>query len=312
MSYVTYGIAEFDSAVPDAVMDEISGLLDAIERKAYPTIYKELRRFTEPIFPRAAFLLLCQALEKYLSLEAIEAILDRSPPLPEFLYAGSISRVLLCRMGLVEHSAYADRADVLSLFLERGAGPNRADGFELSPLEAALEGECPACVELLMRQPELDTSWTPRLLTDWVERWRCNPVTDSCLQAMAPRFTWVQLSCQTAPVPEAMTADVLAISEDWPLLECFCRERPVSRKEGFNALRVISERVPRLFSGSAPDGDVYAACARALAALFECCPGLLEGYEARWRMLHCFLALGEFSKGAQAALRPWAESLGSQ
>lgn len=284
----------------DLPENNFSLLLDAISEKSYPLIYARLRRYDYTFSPEAAFRLLDKALESGLSLKAFQAILERCPPMPEVLSTGPVPDMISGSCSLTDKAAYLDRADVLALLLERGAGPNRQPDCGFSPLEAALDGLCLECVKLLVEQPELDTAWTPRLLCEWAKADHGRPLLDFCLQTMAPRFTgWEALSFQPLPIPEPMTAWMFAMAGNWPLLERFCRERgtipPDDGRQALNAIRPLEVQ----------ERD-HQACAAALDALLKRCPGLLRGQTACRTLLRCFL---RFGGEARELLRPWTESL---
>lgn len=303
--------------ISDEIKTELSALVDAMEKKDYPLICGELGRFTAPFTHEAAFHLLDNALLRDLKTEVFEAILDNSPPLPEIACSTCAGLMIMCisregksdrtiagDFGLLEIAAGKDRADLLSLFLERGAGPNRPGRSVCynSPLEAAVMGGALNCLELLMRQPGLDTAWTDELLTLWARREWAHSELKECFRIMAPRFTgWVQLSGYPLPIPEPMKPWIIADMVNWPLLECFCRERgPISPEDGRAAIRTLADEIVNRQSES------EAACA-ALTALLENCPDLLREEEACQALVRCFFA---FSFGnARERLRPWVNSL---
>lgn len=284
----------------DLPENNFSLLLDAICEKSYPLIYAQLRRYDYTFSPEAAFRLLDKALESSLSLRAFQAILERCPPVPEVLSSGFAPDMILGSCCLLDKAACLDRADVLALLLERGADPNRQPGCDSSPLEAAVAGQSLKCVELLMERPELDTAWTPQLLCEWANADRGLTLLDFCLQAMAPRFTgWEAASLQPLPIPELMTARLIAEAGNWPLLERFCRERgtlsPADGRQALNAIQPLEVQ----------EQD-HRACAAALDALLKRCPSLLRGQTACRTLLRCFL---RFDGEARELLRPWTESL---
>ncbi len=295
--------------------DSLSPLRDAMSQKSYPSIYKELRRCSGPFSPGDAYDLLGDALENGLTLRVFEAVLDKSPPLPEILSYDNTKNLLnliLDPPGLICKAAYQDRGDVLSMFIERGASPNGTDG-KCSPLESALMGQALSSVEVLIQQPELDISWTPQLLFEWARTGADPDLRDFCIQTIAPRFTgWDPLSFQPLPIPEPMTAQIIAKARSWPLLERFCRERaPVSPEDVRAAIRIISLQALGPNLGDEPVSlmpeDTQAVCAEALAALLESCPALPRRETDCRALLRCFLNLGET---ARERLRPWTDKLG--
>lgn len=130
---------------PDDISDKLFSLREAILSKSYPRLYKELRRFPGMLSPEAALPLLKWSLEQGLTRRAFESILEHSPPVPEILSDANQRKIRFGLLVLIEDAALHDRADVLSLFLERGASPNKSLRSIYSPLEAAL-------VESLLRQ----------------------------------------------------------------------------------------------------------------------------------------------------------------
>ncbi len=312
--------------ISDNLSEDISVLLTAISQKNYPLIYKELRRFTRTFSPGDANTLLRAALAGELRLKAFRAILDNSPPVKELFSPDFIpDKKNNIPFGLLEMASGEGRADVLSLLIERGAGPNRTDSSPYSPLEAALRGYAAKSVEILVRQTELDTTWTEYLLREWALPGPLTPRRRACCRAMAPRFLGRKLrSRQPLPIPEPMTAMIIAEAENWPMLERFCRERaPISLKEGRKSLKIISRNkpprelslcfdsshVPGAAGRNKPGSKAQTECAAALAALLDSCPGLLKRESECRELLRCFLW---FAEEAQACLRPWAESLGSR
>lgn len=284
----------------DLPENNFSLLLDAISERSYPLIYARLRRYDYTFSPEAAFQLLDKALESRLTLKAFQAILERCPPAPEVLSSGPAPDMILRSCSLTDKAAYLDRADVLELLLEWGAGPNQQPDCDYSPLEAALAGQSLECVKLLVERPELDTAWTPQLLCEWAHADHGLTLLDFCLQTMAPRFTgWEAASLQPLPIPEPMTARLIVEAGNWPLLERFCRERgTIPPDDGRQALNAIQPLEVQEWNEQ--------ACAAALNALLERCPGLLRGQMACRTLLRCFL---RFDGEARELLRPWAESL---
>ncbi len=259
----------------------------AISRQNYSRIYKQLSLCTQPFPPETAALLLGSALEKGLSRKVFEAILQKSPPVPKVLSAfANISRG---PMGLAARAAYRGRADVLSLLLERGAGPNRTCGA-FSPLEAALLGQSLESVKLLLRQPELDTGWTVPLLREWARPRRPRSGLEACIRAMAPRFTgWYPLSGQPLPFPEPMTSEIIAKAHNWPLLERFCREQaPLPLEEAREAVGALCHAA--IYRNRDEDRSGYAA---ALDALLESCPDLMRRETDCQALLRCFFLSDE-------------------
>lgn len=291
---------------PDDILDKVFSLHEAISSKSYPRLYKELRRFPGVLSPETALSLLEYSLDCGLTRRAFEAILEHSRPAPEILFEDNQRKFRFGIHGLLEYAASRDRSDILSLFLERGASPNRISGpgFIDSPLETALANNSPKSVEVLMRHPGLDTAWTERLLFLWAKPRGPRSRLDACIRAMAPRFTgWDPLSGQPLPIPEPMTAEIITRHQNWPLLKRFCRERgSVSLEDGRDALEVFKWNHIAL----ATLEEQQYACADALAGLLETCSGLLQREEECRELLGCFL---KFDGEAQDRLRPWAESL---
>lgn len=295
--FTGFPVQIIDDDLPE---NNFSALMNAISNKSYSLIYRLLHKFDYTFSPRAAFLLLNEALENGLTLKVFQAVLERCPPVPEILPAGVSSDPFLSSCGPVEKAAGADRADVLALLLERGASPNQMPNRDGSPLEAALTSQSLKCVELLMAQPELDTSWTPMLLFDWARAGHGGTLLDFCLQAMAPRFIgWEPATLESLPIPEPMTAPLIAGVGNWNLLERFCRERgSVPLDDGRQVLDDVH------FS-SVEEGEEK-ACAAALNALLERCPGLLRRQRDCRVLLRCFL---RFGGEAREFLRPWVKRL---
>lgn len=274
-------------------------LLEAISQKrSYRLIYKLLDKYDQIFSLEAACSLLRCALNSELTLRAFKAILKRCPPVSELLTVRQSCDFPLFVCGLLEQTAYMDRADVLALLLEEGASPNRRPGFDHSPLECALMNQSQKSVELLMRQPDLDLTWTPALLELWARRG--SPLQDFCLQAMAPRFLgWDPASLQPPPIPEAMRAEYPAQAGNWPLVERFCRERGrLDAEEGGAALRWFAR-----MDTAVPEEE---AAVSALNALLESCPELLRRREARRTLARFFLSVDEKTR---EVLRPWMERI---
>lgn len=308
------------------ITKDIADLLGSIKQKSYSLIHEELSRRAEPFSRESAFRLLVEALRHDLRLETFEAILQKSPPVPEILAPDNVEGYTFFKhsrqhtgqlnsLGLVEGAAYMDRDDVLSMLLERGAGPNRTLRIKCQPLDAALLGESRKCLELLTQHPELEISWSRTLLLMWAlpETIPAGPVEvlsearRLCLRSVVPKFAGWPPPVQPPPIPEEMRAEIIAEARNWPLLERFCRERgSVSADDAKKAVRTfewVYNDLPRL--SQAEQGAIAAA----MSALFEGCPELLRNERFCRVLLRWYLGSGETGR---ELLRPWVESLGGR
>lgn len=269
--------------------ENFSRLETAISACNYPVINRELRNCSFRFSPEASFRLIRWALIGKLTLRCIQAILERCAPVPEILAAGTLSRGYAGETyGLMEKAAMLGRADVLELFLDRGAGPNRLEGLSISPLGAALGTGELECVELLVKRPDLDTAWTEELLGLWSALDGGNAAYEFCRQAMVPRFLdpdWFPLN--PIPIPEGMTIGLPAARGNWEMVIRICRERGdrISLPEAREALgRVDFRRTAR---------DWRAQLGEAVDALLTACPELLRREKACRTVLRGWLLLDQ-------------------
>ncbi len=299
------------SSISDNFREELSVLIPIIFQEDNSHINEDLRRFAGTISPRAAFYLLSSALRHDLPLKTFETILEHSPPVPE-LFSDDNPAIVIFRnsIALIANAAIENRADALALLLERGASPNRVS-FCLSPLEEALRYGSLESLEILLRHPGLDTTWTDQLRLEWAAAECAEPRQQQCLRAMAPRFTGREAPPdRPLPIPEAMTAHIIAIAENWSLLERFCRERgrvsPEDGQRAFGQMTYIAAIAGHLEEEEKVE-DRSARAAAALAVFLESCPELLGPVENCRTLLRCFLESGE---AAQKHLRPCMERIG--
>lgn len=278
----------------------ITDVLDAITSRRYPAFYAALRKYQHLFSPEGAFLLIQQALEYELTIHAFLSILKRCPPVEEFLFSGRADTPFLGIHGLVELAAYLNRTDVLALLLERGGNVNRFPAFSLSPLEAALEGTALGSVELLVQQPELDTAWTPRLLSFWSCQDPEPPKLEFCIQAVAPRFFPETYSLHAPlPIPDEPEMTALAIeNENWPLARRLLHERPPRSQKEIRSILTAFQSLNQ--QTDQPN------CVSTLIALLEVRPGLLRRRDACQVLLRYWLL---FSPPCLSPLQPWVERI---
>lgn len=274
----------------------ITDVLNAISSRRYPAFYAALRKYQHLFSPEGAFLLIQQALEYELTIHAFLSILKRCPPVEEFLFSSQADTPFLGIHGLVELAAYLNRTDVLALLLERGGNVNRFPAFSLSPLEAALEGTALGSVELLVQQPELDTAWTPRLLSFWSCQDPEPPKLEFCIQAVAPRFFPETYSLHAPlPIPDAPEMTALAIrNENWPLARRLLHERPPRSQKEIRSILTAFQSLNQ--QTDQPN------CVSTLTALLEVRPGLLRRRDACQVLLRYWLL---FSPPCLSPLQPW-------
>lgn len=278
----------------------ITDVLDAITSRRYPAFYAALRKYQHLFSPEGAFLLIQQALEYELTIHAFLSILKRCPPVEEFLFSSQADTCFLGIHGLVELAAYLNRTDVLALLLERGGNVNRFPAFSLSPLEAALEGTALGSVELLVQQPELDTAWTPRLLSFWSCQDPEPPKLEFCIQAVAPRFFPETYSLHAPlPIPDAPEMTALAIrNENWLLARRLLHERPPRSQKEIRSILTAFQSLNQ--QTDQPN------CVSTLIALLEVRPGLLRRRDACQVLLRYWLL---FSPPCLSPLQPWVERI---
>lgn len=278
----------------------ITDVLDAITSRRYPAFYAALRKYQHLFSPEGAFLLIQQALEYELTIHAFLSILKRCPPVEEFLFSSQADTPFLGIHGLVELAAYLNRTDVLALLLERGGNVNRFPAFSLSPLEAALEGTALGSVELLVQQPELDTAWTPRLLSFWSCQDPEPPKLEFCIQAVAPRFFPETYSLHAPlPIPDAPEMTALAIrNENWLLARRLLHERPPRSQKEIRSILTAFQSLNQ--QTDQPN------CVSTLIALLEVRPGLLRRRDACQVLLRYWLL---FSPPCLSPLQPWVERI---
>lgn len=278
----------------------ITDVLNAISSRRYPAFYAALRKYQHLFSPEGAFLLIQQALEYELTIHAFLSILKRCPPVEEFLFSSQADTPFLGIHGLVELAAYLNRTDVLALLLERGGNVNRFPAFSLSPLEAALEGTALGSVELLVQQPELDTAWTPRLLSFWSCQDPEPPKLEFCIQAVAPRFFPETYSLHAPlPIPDAPEMTALAIrNENWPLARRLLHERPPRSQKEIRSILTAFQSLNQ--QTDQPN------CVSTLIALLEVRPGLLRRRDACQVLLRYWLL---FSPPCLSPLQPWVERI---
>lgn len=274
----------------------ITDVLDTITSRRYPAFYAALRKYQHLFSPEGAFLLIQQALEYELTIHAFLSILKRCPPVEEFLFSSQADTPFLGIHGLVELAAYLNRTDVLALLLERGGNVNRFPAFSLSPLEAALEGTALGSVELLVQQPELDTAWTPRLLSFWSCQDPEPPKLEFCIQAVAPRFFPETYSLHAPlPIPDAPEMTALAIrNENWLLARRLLHERPPRSQKEIRSILTAFQSLNQ--QTDQPN------CVSTLTALLEVRPGLLRRRDACQVLLRYWLL---FSPPCLSPLQPW-------
>lgn len=314
-----------DFDLPEQRNTEIERLLAAIRERTYPSFYTLLKRRKGRFGPQEAFELCITAVRGRLTLRAFTALLGCCPPLEEFLHAGSAGceiiggrNMVSGEHGLTECAAAWDRADILKLLLRRGGNLNRDSGFELSPLEAAIEGRALHSVELLVQEPELDTALTPRLLASWSHMETGEDLLDFCLQAAAPRLTGaVPGPAAPIPVPRQLTVVNAASAGNWELAARICRERgslpPEEARGLLDRLEMYRICPPEDsmsgFFGMEDPELMERKCtgqARALDALLARCPELLRGQQA----CRTVAALILYHYGTTAEiLAPWAEKI---
>ena len=278
----------------------ITDVLDAITSRRYPAFYAALRKYQHLFSPEGAFLLIQQALEYELTIHAFLSILKRCPPVEEFLFSSQADTPFLGIHGLVELAAYLNRTDVLALLLERGGNVNRFPAFSLSPLEAALEGTALGSVELLVQQPELDTAWTPRLLSFWSCQDPEPPKLEFCIQAVAPRFFPEAYSLHAPlPIPDAPEMTALVIkNENWLLARRLLHERPPRSQKEIRSILTAFQSLNQ--QTDQPN------CVSTLIALLEVRPGLLRRRDACQVLLRYWLL---FSPPCLSPLQPWVERI---
>lgn len=277
----------------------INEVFQAMEQKSYPTLYAALRKYQYTFSPQGAFHLIYQALEHELNQKAILTILERCPPLEEFLFADEANIPFLDRCGLVETAAYLDRADILTLLLERGGNVNRYAGFSVSPVEAALEGPAFHCLSILAQREDLDITWTPRLYSLW-SRDPDPPLLNLCLQTLVPRFFPGERSpMEPLPIPEGPGLLPPAIqNQNWPLaLRAVRGCSPLPHKEGRTALDAFPSQVPM---------EEQPECVEVLCALLEGCPSLIRNKGTCQLLLRYWLT---FPPDACQPLGPWVERI---
>lgn len=278
----------------------ITDVLNAITSRRYPAFYAALRKYQHLFSPEGAFLLIQQALEYELTIHAFLSILKRCPPVEEFLFSSQADTCFLGIHGLVELAAYLNRTDVLALLLERGGNVNRFPAFSLSPLEAALEGTALGSVELLVQQPELDTAWTPRLLSFWSCQDPEPPKLEFCIQAVAPRFFPETYSLHAPlPIPDEPEMTALAIrNENWLLARRLLHERPPRSQKEIRSILTAFQSLNQ--QTDQPN------CVSTLIALLEVRPGLLRRRDACQVLLRYWLL---FSPPCLSPLQPWVERI---
>ena len=232
----------------------------------------------------------------------LDALLDKCPPLADFLNASRIDFPIpdfWGYLGLVELASYLGRTKLLDVLLHRGGNVNvrpTAHTLPMSPLEAAAWGGSLGCVERLLAEPTLDLSFSVNLQRLWA-RLGLEEGQRRCLQRIAPQVTGMEFPDQgPVPIPETFFPIAAIDQANEELFLRLCRERgKLTPTEAEPALGMLWTQASLLDRRDPPD---------MLLALLELFPEALERQEGR-----ALLALNAVRFPQEARLEPWLKRL---
>jgi len=277
---------------------EVQQLISTIRTRGYAKIYALLNKRTAPFDPEAAFWLCYYALD--CSINVLTRLLPLCPPPDSFIHKHTISTMFeLPNPGLLGFAAYHDRSEAVSLFLQAGASPNAAHSDQVSPLEMAMEGHSFLTLDLLLKQPGLDKTITPRLLDIWarLDESAEDPSLLWCCQRLAQEtFAPDYDIFDPTPLPPQLTIRHAAYYHNWPLFRRLCRERPLTTDQAVEGLQNLISASPSL-EEAAP----------LLFELLEACPELVRRRMPRY--LLAALALSDSPLIDRAAVQHWLDRL---
>lgn len=194
-------------------------------------------------------------------------------------------------------AAYYGEVDKLHQRFAEGASPNASHPNVISPLEAAIRGGHPECVEIILAHPVFDPDPTDSDLAAFALNGTDNAVS-ACCELAAP----IVLGCEfkatdNAPLPESIALPHIISAGNWILLLRYAEHRGISEKER----RVIANEVSWY---TLEAHSVYGI--QILGRLLTACPELLKHRVVQ--QCFCALALSNHSGIAQE-LRPFVHLL---
>ena len=261
-----------------------------------------LERRKTPFARAEAFPLCAEVILNDFSVHVLNALLNVCPPLQELLDAGRVD----CHipefwdpLGLTELAAYLGREELLDLLLRRGGNANARPEprlFPVSPLEAAAWGGNPGCVERLLREPELDLSFTVHLQRLWAKP-ELTEDQRQCLRRIAPLVADTAFPDRgPVPIPAAFCPMIAVEMDNGALFLRICRERGrLSRADGSAALNTLWAEAALVKRQDPPD---------MLLALLEVFPEALAHRECRALLM---LSAADFPEDSR--LEPWLNRL---
>lgn len=194
-------------------------------------------------------------------------------------------------------AAYYGDTETLEQRFKEGASPNAAHSNVISPLEAAILGGHPECVQTILDHPAFDPTPTQSDLAAFARNGTDSAVS-ACCELAAPAVLGYQFKAtDNAPLPNGITLSHIICAGNWILLIRHIEHNPVDSKDcrriadgmGWQALE-ISPRYGILI----------------LERLLTSCSALLKYRTVQ----QCFCALALSNPGGiPQELRPFAELL---
>ena len=266
------------------------------------TVQALLERRSDPFPWTEAFSLCALVILNDIGGDVLTALLDVCPPLEEVLDAGGVDYPIpefWGYLGLTELAAWLGREELLDILLRRGGNVNcrpSPDAFPVSPLEAAVWGGRPECVERLLREPGLDLSFTVHLQRLWAKP-ELTGDQRQCLRRVAPLVAGTAIPDQgPVPIPENFCPLIAVEMGNEALFLRLCREwGRLSRTDAETALTVLWGAAALAKRQDPPD---------MLLALLEVFPDALKRREGR-----ALLALSAADCPGDARLEPWLKQL---
>lgn len=194
-------------------------------------------------------------------------------------------------------AAYHGEVDNLQQCFAEGSSPNASHPNVISPLEAAIRGGHPECVEIILAHPAFDPTPTVSDLAAFALNGTDNAVS-ACCELAAP----VVLGCEfkatdNAPVPEGITLPHILDAGNFILLLRYAEHHGINEKD---RRRIASE----VTWCTLEKHSVYGI--QILGRLLAACPELLKHRAVQ----QCFCALALSNpNGIPQELQPFTELL---
>ena len=194
-------------------------------------------------------------------------------------------------------AAYYGEVDKLQQRFDEGASPNASHPNVISPLEAAIRGGHPKCVEIILAHPAFDPTPTVSDLAAFALNGTDNAVS-VCCELAAPVVLGREFKAtDDAPVPEGITLPHILDAGNFILLLRYAEHHGINEMDRRRIANEVSWR-------TLEEHSVYGI--QILGRLLAACPELLKHRAVQ--QCFCALALSNPSGVAQE-LRPYVQLL---